>query len=454
MPEITVVGGGVTGLAAAYFLQKSAPDIHVSLVEASLRFGGKVLTNSIGGAAAEGGPDSLVARNSIITDLCRELGLEQDIIAPKSSRSYLWARKKLRPIPEGVFSGYPSRGLLPLWRSRVLTLKGFLRVAMDILLPRTAVGEDVAIGYLTMSRFGKEFKETLVDPLIGGLMSCSSDYLSARELMPGLFSIAKNRRSVILAAPRQERKGQSAPFFSFKKGIGELTEKLDDATENVDKHMGEEAVEIARRRDRWLTRCRNADIESDAVISALPAYAAAPVLKGIPELSALLSKISHTSVANVVLAYRAEDFNPHLEGSGFLVPEKEGLMMTGCSWLSSKWSNAEADGLYLVRCFVGTPDNLRWKGLSDQELASEMHAELSQIVDISGRPVESIVTRWENALPRYGVGHMELVSRAMSLCPPGLFLAGSSYAGVGISSCVADARKAAESAASYSAGVS
>lgn len=453
MTAITVVGGGVTGLAAAFFLQQSMPAASISIVESSDRLGGKLLTNRIGNGAAEAGPDSIVARNSVITELCRELGLEQEMIRPKSSKSYLWARNRLRPIPEGVFGGYPSHGLLPLWRAHVLSIPGILRTAMDLVLPRTEIDDDISIGELAESRFGREFRTTLVDPLIGGLMSCNSSYLSARELLPGLFSLAKNSRSVLRAPRGRVSQAQSMPFFSFNGGIADLTDRLDAATRSVEKHIGVEVKEIERNGGRWHVAGEGLEIESDAVISSLPAHAAAGVLRKEPELSSALSRISYTSVANVVFGYRESDFKPPVEGSGFLVPEKEGLLMTGCTWLSSKWSNAEAEGLYLVRCFVGTPDSVEWMRMSDEELASELHRELCAIVKAGGKPLQFIVTRWQNALPRYGVGHMDLVTRIRSLCPPGLFLAGAAYSGVGISSCVQDAKVAAESAGAYCSAV-
>ncbi len=449
MKAITVIGGGVTGLAAAYFLQQSMPGTSISLVESSKRLGGKLLTNRIGNAAAEAGPDSIVARNSVITRLCSDLGLEQSLIRPKTSKSYLWTRNRLRPIPEGVFGGYPSHGLLPLWRTHVLSFPGIARTAMDLVLPRTEVAEDISIGKLAESRFGREFKTTLVDPLIGGLMSCNSSYLSARELMPGLFSLAKTSRSVLRASRARASVAESMPFFSFRGGVAELTDKLNAATGKVQKKTGVEVKEMSRREGRWHITGEGLEIESDAVIACLPAHAAAPVLKSEAALSSALAEIRYTSVANVVFGYGSADFKPPVEGSGFLVPEKEGLLMTGCTWLSSKWSSAEAEGLYLVRCFVGTPDSVSWMDMGDEELVSELHRELGAIMKINGKPLQFIVTRWQNGLPRYGVGHMELVSKIHSLCPPGLFLAGAAFSGIGISSCVADAKRAADSAAAY-----
>ena len=454
MLSVTVIGGGITGLASSYFLHKSMPGADINLYESSGRLGGKVLSNRIGPAVAEAGPDSVVARNSTLTDLCRDIGLSDDIIYPETSKSYLWARGKLRPIPEGIFAGYPSKGLSALRRSGVLTLPGYLRVALETLLPRTRITDDISVGELTRRRFGIEFKNKLVDPLIGGIMSCSSDHLSASEVLPGLYSLAKENRSILSTAGHRLSSAPSPPFFSFAGGIGELVEKLDSATTDVRKHTGKAVVSMTTDGTKWKIRGTDFETVSDAVIQTAPAYEASSMLgPSVPELSSLLSRFRYTTVCNVVFAYRSGDVDTSIGGSGFLVPEDEGLIMTGCSWLSSKWANAQAEGLTLIRCFAGTPDSVSWQKLGDDRLADTLEKELRGIMNIRGDRLEYRVTRWEKALPQYSVGHRELVARCRSLSPPGLYLAGAAYGGVGISSCVADAKRAADSVSAYLASL-
>lgn len=440
-----MIGGGVTGLAAAYFLSRSRPGTEITLLESSDRLGGKVLTRTVRGAFAETGPDSIVARNTLITELCHEIGLSESIIHPKSSTSYLWARRKLRPLPPNIFAGYPSGGIGPLARSGIISLPGLIRMASEPLIPRTTVGSDISVGELTARRFGNEFKTKLVDPLIGGIMSCSSDELSAREILPQLYSIARDNRSVLTASRRARRHGPPPKFFSFMQGTSEIITRLDAATGGVKKLLNRRVEAILPDNGRWLVKSGTLEVESDALILTLPANAASSLLaKAAPELASILASFRYTSVATIVLAYDSADFNPGLEGSGFLVPEGEGLLMTGCSWLSSKWSNAEADRTALLRCFVGKLGDERWKAMSDEELVGRMQLELKKLINISGSPLETLVTRWESAFPVYGVGHRDLVSRARSLCPEGLYLAGAAYGGVGISSCIADAKAISE----------
>lgn len=455
IPNVTVVGGGVTGLAVSYFISRLRPELEVALIESTDRLGGKILTRKFAGAYGEAGPDSLVARNGIITDLCADLGLSGSVIYPKTSRSYVWARGKLRPIPVGVFAGYPAGGLLPLARSGILSLRGILRVSLDAVMSRTRVEDDVSIGSIVESRFGSEFKTRLVDPLIGGLMSSDSEHLSAREVLPGLYSLATHNRSVLMAARRQSVKRNreegstpTAPFFSFRQGTSELISRLEAATGGVTKHTGERVEHISSGNGRWHLSSTSLELDSDALVLALPAGAASSVIEGTSrELSSLLSGIPYASVATVLLAYSASDFSPGIDGSGFLMPGHAGFLMTACSLLSSKWSNACSPGKAILRCFAGKHGDERWMGLDDAQLAERMHSELKRMGIVSGEPAEWVVNRWENALPVYEVGHRELVLKARSACPPGLYLAGAAYSGVGISSCVADAKQVAESVA-------
>ncbi len=420
------------------------------MYEASGRLGGKILSNRIGPAVAEGGPDSIVARNSIVSELVRDLGLEDEVVRPRSSKSYLWSRGRLRPIPQGLFGGYPAGGILPLLRSGILSPAGMVRVAAEVLLPRSRIAEggDVSVGQLVRSRFGDEYRKRIADPLMGGLMSCSSDYLSAAALAPSLLEKVRSSRSVLLSSRKVTGPRQSVPFFSFRNGTGELVKRLAEACSGIDIHTGETVSSVEPGSGGWVVRSGRGEEYFDAVIAAVPAFAASRMLSSMEELSSRLSTIHYTSVANVVFSYRDGDFSPGLEGSGFLVPECEGLMMTGCSWLSSKWSNAEYPGHSIVRCFAGTPDSTGWSLLDDEALASWLHGELNAIVGTGGKPESSLVTRWDRALPQYRPGHRELVAGIRKLTPPGLYLTGAAYGGVGLSSCIADASMAADSAAS------
>lgn len=445
MHRVTVLGGGITGLAASYFLSRMK-GVEVTLFESSRRLGGKVLSLSMHGAVAETGPDSIVERDSSIMELCRELGLEGQVIRPKSAMSYLWHRGKLRQLPAGIFSGYPSSGLRSLARSRTLTIPGLFRVAMEPMIPKFTVGDRTSVGELVGRRFGSEFKEVLVDPLIGGIMSCRSDYLSAKETLPVLYNVARNRHSILRSSRTRSHSSPAVRFFSFKGGIQEITRKLDSSTPSVTKHLDQQVLGVEKEEGCWHVRSRDFEVESDAVIVTIPPFAAAPLLGKLEGgLYEILESFNYTSVATVLLAYRSGDFIPPAPGTGFLVPERDGLLMTGCSWLSSKWSNAEAEGIYLVRCFVGTADDQRWKEMPDDRLASELQSELEGIVRIGGKPLDYAVTRFEKGIPQYRVGHAEQVDRLRNSAPGGLLFAGAAYSGVGISSCIADARKAAES---------
>ena len=440
--DVVIIGGGISGLSAAYFLHDFRKDLKITLVEGTDRFGGKIRTEPLGELIGEAGPDTFVLGYPAMSTLLEKTGLEKDIIKPFPNKAYIWTRGGLHPIPEGLVMGFPSTKVGPLINSGILSFSELIRCSMDIFLPKTKIDGDIGIGELAEKRFGRGLKESIVDPLIGGIMACSSDRLSTKEVMPALFKAAQENRSLILAMRNSTRnnKAKRAGSVSFMKGLSYMTDKIVEKLEDVEIIKGENVVSLVMNDGQFLLDTEKSEIEGKSVVLAVPSFSSAKILESnFPEVSAKLSGITYTSVAIVILAYRRDDFNPPFNSSGFLVSPREGKLMTASTWLTMKWEYAKSDDYFLVRCFVGTPDDVRWEDMTDEELVGKLNSELSEVVRISGSPVKTKVIRWLNALPQYKVGHSDIVKEAESKLPVGLYLTGAAYHGVGIPACVTDA---------------
>lgn len=440
--DVVIIGGGITGISTAYLLHDSSSNLKITLVEGSDRLGGKIKTEYVNNIPAEAGPDTFALGYPAMSTLLEKTGLAEEIIKPYPNKAYIWTRKKLHPIPDGLVMGFPSTKVGPLISSGVLSFGDLLRCSMDIFLPKTKIDGDISIGELAKRRFGNGLKESIVDPLIGGIMACSSERLSTKEVMPPLFDAAKNNRSLILAMRKPNSKGKAkrAGTASFMKGMQYMVDRISHGMEGVEAITGQKVTSIEMKDGVFHLQTEDLIIEAETVVVSLPSFEAARVLKSnFPDIADKLTRIEYTSVAIALLLYNKNDFEPPFISSGFLVSPSEGKLMTASTWLTMKWEYAKSDDFFLVRCFVGTPDDTRWKNMTDEEISERLNSELSQVVHITAKPVEYRVIRWPDALPQYSVGHADVVKSVEEKLPPGIYLAGAAYHGVGIPSCVTDA---------------
>ncbi len=449
---MAVIGGGITGLSAASFLRRTRSSLrpHVILIEADERLGGKIRTSQLAGMPVEAGPDGFLARAPEAADLCRSLGLHGELVAPAPGPAYLWSRNRLRPIPTGLIMGLPTR-LGPLLRSRILSPAGVIRAGLDLILPGQTRADDVSVGDLVRRRFGREVLERLVDPLLAGIYAGRADELSVLAATPELAALARRHRSLLLAM-RASRPATSAPtappFLTLASGLQTLVERLHRDLDGVDVRTNVAVTGLAATPGRAyrLELGGGSAIEADAIILAVPAFAAADLLRAEgPVAAPALDAIGYTSVATVALAYPAEAFPVPLVGTGFLVARHEAPLLIGCTWLSTKWPHLSRSGLTLLRCAVGRAGDERWREFDDAALTAHVHTDLVRTMGVRRAPVEAWVTRWERAIPRYAVGHLDRlrhIEEAMSHLP-GILLAGAAYRGVGVTSCISQAKAAA-----------
>ena len=463
-PRIVIIGGGISGLAAAYSLEKLAAqagfDLSIDLMESRDRLGGVILTERCGDFLLEGGPDSFLSLKPAAIELCREIGLSDQLIPSNDARrkTYVLEQGRLRELPEGLMFVVPTR-VWPVFRSDLLSLWGKMRLALSPFLPPLKRSEaDLSVAEFISRRFGREVLERLAEPLLAAVYGADVDKLSARAALPQLIAIEEKYGNLWrgMSHARSEagdRKGSrpQALFMTLRNGVGEMVS----------------ALEKRLTQTRVATRCDVRRIRSDpqgagyrvewdggethaaAVIVATPAPAAGRLLRDLDAgLAAQLEAIPYHPSVIVVLAYEQRAFGRELEGFGFVVPRKEGKNLVACTWVSAKFPFRSAPGSVLLRCFLGGARNPAVLEETDERLVDTTLRELAEVMQVRAQPLFARVYRWEGCMPQYSVGHAGLLEAIASRLAVhrGFFLAGNGYRGVGIPDCIQSGSLAAAAA--------
>ncbi len=468
LSRIAIVGGGITGLATAYFLQAQARaqqrPLEVYLIEAGPRLGGKVLTEREDGFLVEGGPDAFLTTKPWALRLCQELGLADQVVGPQpqNHKTFVLGGGRLRRLPEGVMGLVPTR-FGPFLRSDLFSPWGKLRMGLDLLVPPRRDGGDESLGHFVRRRLGREALERLAEPLLAGIYAADADQLSLLATFPRFREMERRHRSLIAGtlAVRRRRPPASAPpkapvsrspFRTLRSGLSELVKALQARlreTPDVSVILGQRVVEVQRRNTAPAYRLRLAEgraIEADAVVLAVPAYAAAEMVASLsPQAAELLSDIAYASTAVVTLALRREQVAHPLDGTGFVVSRTEGRALTACTWSASKWPGRAPEGFVLLRCFFGRAGQEGVLAQDDEALSRLAWEELRDLLGLEGRAVRVWVHRWPRAMPQYRVGHLERLQELDEVLGehPGLILAGAAYRGIGLPDCIRQAQEAA-----------
>ncbi len=440
--DVAVVGGGITGLVAAHRLQRDG-GLEVALFEASDRPGGKVRSELVAGTAVEGGPDAFLARGSSLPVLCAELGLGDRLVSPALGRAGVWSRGRVRPLPEGLSMGVPSRPAA-LAASGILSLRGAARAGLDLVLPPTAPTESTTVAEALERRFGREARERLVDPLVGGIYAGDTSRLGFADALPDLYAAATGSRSLLWATWRRPH-AAGPGFQSISGGLQALTGALAAGLDRL--HLGTQVTALRKLPGGGFEFSTPAGTHTArVVIVAAPAFAAARLLRLIDRPAAdLLAAIDYTSVATIALAYPRSALRP-TGTTGFLVPPREGRLLTAVTWVWEKWPHAGSGEVALIRGSVGRSGDDRWAQMDDSTLLDAVRRDLDELADLAAEPLEARVTRWEAAMPQYEVGHAARVSDIERRLArhPGLLVAGAAYRGIGLAACVAQAERAAQ----------
>jgi oxygen-dependent protoporphyrinogen oxidase len=448
--HVVIVGGGISGLAAAHAVRAALPGVRITVVEESERLGGALLTGELGGATVETGADNWLARVPEATGLAEAVGLGGELVAPATGRAWVLVRDRLRPLPAGTVRGVPAR-LGPLARSRVLSPRGLVRASVEPWLPGRPVTEPVTVGDLVARRLGRQVVDRLVDPLLGGVYAGSADALDLDAAAPDLAALARSRRSLVRAARARAAAAtpDTAPvFLTVNGGLSTLVAAV-AAAARVEVLTRTRAATVERLSGAFrVTLAGGRALIADGVVVATPGRSAARLLELVaPAAAPPLRDLAYASVALVGLAYPSGALRLP-EGSGVLVPAGRRLVKA-VTFYSQKWPRSTLPGTTLLRASVGRAGEP--VDLDDAELVAAVHTELGQLFSTTKQPVDAFVARWDDALPQYALGHLSRVDaiEAAVGAVPGLAVAGAAYRGVGIAACVRSGNAAAARVAAH-----
>jgi oxygen-dependent protoporphyrinogen oxidase len=467
--HVVVIGAGVAGLAAAHRLL--ARGARVTVLEGSGRVGGKLLPGEIAGVRVDLGAESMLARRPEAVGLAREVGLAERLQPPATASASIWTRGALRPMPKGHVMGVPGTAAA---LSGLLSDEGLTRIERDADLPRTEIGDDVAVGEYVASRLGREVVDRLVEPLLGGVYAGDAYRISMRSAVPQLFQAARTHDSLTAAVrdiqARAAAAQQTGPvFLGIEGGVGSLPLAVADSVRarGAEILTGTPVRELRRSGTAepgadnagaaWRVVAGDRVLRADAVVLAVPAGAAAGLLRAeAPAAAGELAAVEYASMALVTLAYRRADLNLP-EGSGFLVPPVDGRTIKASTFASHKWGwIAEEDpGVVVLRTSVGRYGETEVLQRDDADLVEVSRHDLRAATGLAAVPLETRVTRWTDGLPQYPVGHHARVTRIREHVAklPGLAVCGAQYDGVGIPACIASAYAAVDQLGGDPSGV-
>ena len=449
--DVAVIGGGVSGLSAAYELHKRHRSVLV--LERTPRPGGVVRTDIVDEFVIDAGPDALLVQKPAALALCNELGIAGRLVPTKVPRTAFVLREgRLHPLPPASILGFPTR-IRSLATSRLFGTAAKVRMAAELFVPRRSGGGDESIASFVRRRFGSEAVTYIAEPLLAGIHAGDVERLSMRALFPRLVEAEARAGSVIRAFRRvRESASPDGVFRSFPNGVGELIAGLVAALPADTIRVGSPVVRVDEQNGFTVHVDGHAAVAARAVILAVPGFAAAELLRPLDTgLADGCASIRYLSTATVVFAFPREAVHHDLRGTGFVVPRAEGLDITAGAWISSKWPHRAPEGHALMRAFLGGARDPDVLDRSDGELAALALADMRMILGITGEPELARVYRWNRSSPQQEVGHGELMTRidAALAAHPGLYISAAGFRGTGIPDCIADARSAAAAAAAF-----
>jgi oxygen-dependent protoporphyrinogen oxidase len=464
MTHVTIIGGGIAGLATAFYLQQKSREtgasIDYTLIERRPRFGGKITTQYEDGFVIEGGPDSFITQKPWGTQLCRDLGISERVIPTNDHRRnvYVLKKGKLRAFPGGFRLAIPTE-FVPFALTTLISPWGKLRMGMDLFIPPRQEQGDESLADFFRRRLGNEAVDTIAGPMMGGIYTADPEQLSIQSTFPMFVEMERKYGSLIKAMqagkkkraaaghPHGQKNGKPpAMFTSLQGGMNELIQTLVSRLDG-DVRPGYGVARVEHQAPGFKIFFDDPDtppLTTDAVILAVPAFIAAGLVGNMaPDLAEKLNQIRYVSTANISLAYRYSDVRPHhdLNGFGFMIPKSENRSILACTWTSTKFNYRVPEDGALIRVFVGGDGREHLLDLPDEELVSLARTELADIMGLTAEPVTQRIFRWRQGNPQYDVGHLDRVGEMEALAErfPGLYLTGSAFRGIGIPDCVKSA---------------
>lgn len=441
-----IIGGGISGLCAAYYLSKAG--IRPTLLERGPRLGGVIQTSVQQGCVLEEGPDGFLGAKPWAMNLIRELGLADQVIGSNdhSRITYILKKGKLIRLPEGLMMMVPTK-IMPMVESNLLGWGTKIRMGLEFFRQPGDPRKDRSVEDFLLDHYGQEAIDYLAEPLLAGVYGGDPRDMSVNSVLARFVELETKYGSLtrgVLAQPRPKAGSGSSFLSTLKGGLGDLINALRPSADVT--YANAEALEQIPGGFR--VRAGGDWLEADHVVVATPAHDVAKLLgTSQPELSSLLEGIPYTSSITLAMGYRKDTFDHPLNGHGFLVPKKERKYVFGCTWVGNKFDYRVPDTMVLLRCFLGGDA----MPLSDQELVNTARSELRSIMGLEAAPVFHNIARWPHSMAQYTVGHEKRVSRIEEIMRaiPGLYLAGNGYRGIGIPDCI---RAGQEAATKISAG--
>ncbi len=465
MKRIAIIGGGISGLSAAFYLQKgraAGADLEYTLFESGQRLGGSMYSDRVEGCLVEAGPDSFLTEKPWALALCKELGIADQLIGSNDAqrKTYIVVNGRLVVMPDGLMFMVPTQ-LVPTAFSSLFSWNTKLRMARELLHPPRPMQNDETVAQLVERHFGAEVVDRLADPLLSGVYGGDAAKLSARAVLPRFVEMEEKYGSLsraMLAAHKKMmamRKEPPRPLFtSLRDGMQQMvdaiTARLDPESIRLRTHI----LRVYPENSSWRVAVEmNGEERFDAVLIATPANVAGTLLDGVDRgLARNLLDITYSSSVTVTLGYYMEQLAALPPGFGFLVPRSEGMRMLACTFVHNKFPHRAPEGKGILRCFLGGARDEAVLGLTDDQILEIVHRELRDILTLDARPIFARVYRWRGAMAQYEPGHIARVERIEKRVEeiPGLALAGNAYHGIGVPDCIRSGMEAANSLAQVS----
>lgn len=467
MTHITIIGGGISGLATAWYLQQhTSHPLSYTLLEQSERWGGKILTETVADFTSvpfvvEGGPDSFLTQKPWAAQLARELGIEADLLPSNDARRKTFVLNKGKPtnLPDGVMLIVPTK-IKPFLLSNLISPVGKLRMGLDWVIPPKKDDADETLADFIRRRLGDEALDKMAEPLLSGIYNADAERQSLMATFPRFREIERKHGSLIkgmLAAashhtspsPNGNSTGAKTTLFtSFTGGMGAFITTLSQQLTG-DCRLGVAVTHLAQQQSGTAPRYEvtlsdGTTLLTDAVVLAVPAFAAAHLLQHIaPTAAQELAQIRYVSTGTISLAYRRDTINHPLHGFGIVIPRSEKRPINAITWSSTKFEQRAPEGYALLRVFFGGSRTPEMMDVNDTTLLATVKKELETIMGIRATPLFHRIYRWERSNPQYDVGHLERVARVRAALPKEIWLTGSPYEGVGIPDCIHQAQQTA-----------
>ncbi len=461
MKRIAIIGGGISGLSAAYTIEKkrqSGTPVDYVLFESSPRLGGVLVTDRVEGCLVEAGPDSFLTEKPWAADLCGKIELGDQLIGSNDSerKTYIVAKGKLEVMPDGLMFMVPTK-IMPTVFSPLFSWRTKIRMAAEWFHPPRKASEDETVAEMVERHYGSEMVELLADPLLSGVYGGEASQLSVRAVLPRFADMESKHGSLgraMLESRKKARKKMGAAanvparplFTSLKEGMQQMVDALVVRLDANSLKTSSLVQLVIRQNNAWTVSAGYQSDQFDAVIIATPAHAAADVLQGADEnLSRDLGEIQYSSSVTVTLGYDEKVRRSLPPGFGFLVPRSAGRRMLAATFVHNKFPHRAPEDRALVRCFLGGARDEQILEASEKEILQIVRGELRQIIALDAEPLFTRVYKWKSSMAQYSVGHLERLQRIESLRQklPGLALAGNGYNGIGVPDCVRSGTEAA-----------